>query len=225
MDLKSSTRMDKERQILFELKNKKPQLIYIAGKTSTGKTTLSNILCKEMNYHVLELDRVVKESIIDFFQPQDPHVAFAAAYRGEGPQKYTDTFITRAQKNIKKEIASNSMIVEGAIHTREILQSLFAPFEDMLCVIFLHPTNPEKYHDRIIKRLYEEADPNKHGKLPNTFWSHVSEKDTRSFFETGEINEGIKMATREYVKESMEESERRLHNFQSVYPDIMVVEV
>lgn len=50
-------------KIYQDIANQKPPVIYVSGKTSTGKSTFGRRLHDELNYQVIELEAVLLEIV------------------------------------------------------------------------------------------------------------------------------------------------------------------
>src|SRR3989344_659272 len=90
-------------EILEIIKNKKPKLVYISGKTSTGKSTFSKNLKNLYGYSVVDLGEVVFKSVIEVFS-SDPSETFITVYRDTEPKEYVDTFIKATRDAILSKL-------------------------------------------------------------------------------------------------------------------------
>lgn len=205
------------------IQEQKPQLVYLSGKTATGKTTLSAKLHEELGYHVIEMDRLIIESVIQPHGLTEGHTAFMAAHRGIGPAEYTDDFIKASRKAIAENLLQGPVVVDGSIHDVTILQAIFKDYDFTL--FHLHPIDEQLHTERVIKRILYENTHTTAGRLPSFFWDMIQTEDRTHLEKTGELNEGFKTSLHEYVVGVMEESAERLENFQKIYPDMKIVEV
>jgi tRNA uridine 5-carbamoylmethylation protein Kti12 len=80
---------------------KQTRLVYVSGKTCSGKTTFSSDLEKEGHTRI-ELDKIVMESVVHAFRVE-PGVGFLTAYRGEGPEEQTASFVATAKNTFPKQ--------------------------------------------------------------------------------------------------------------------------
>jgi guanylate kinase len=213
--------MTKE-ELAVLIKKENPRIIYISGKTSTGKSTFVNKLNTDLNFTVLELDKIVEKEIISKFN-LDHNEAFLDVYGNES-SKYLETFSNAVRSEIKNKLSFSPVIVEGAIAKTEILKKIFSEELENFFFVYFHPVNFESYTQRIQERL-NEGTITGNARLPKPFWERVAESDLTDYKTTGKINTGILEAIQGYASSSMKKSEERLRRFQESYQNIFVVEV
>ncbi len=213
--------MDKE-TILHTISRQKPRLIYVSGKTCTGKTTFANVL-QQHGYSVVELDTVVMNSVVIPFRVATGD-GFRTAYRDAGPTEQAQAFISAARTEITQRRDDSSLVVEGAIDKPRILHEIFSDELGDFMFIYFHPVHLDRYIERIVARFVAGGGGQTAG-LPKDFWALVSEMDLANFKHTGVMNEGITSAITHYAEKSMEESKERLRGFQDTFPDVVVTEV
>jgi guanylate kinase len=200
----------------------KPQIIYLSGKTCTGKTTFANNLQKH-GYSILELDTIVIQSVIIPYGVKESD-GFLTAYRDAGPEEQTQAFIETAKKDILEKSKLSPVVVEGAIARPRILKEILSDDLKDFEFIYLHPINIDLYKGRIRERFINGAAIGTSG-LPKHFWEMVKKDDLQYFIDTREINEGIEKVIEDYTKLSMQESFNRLSHFQKEFSDIKVIEI
>ena len=208
--------------ILEKIQQQKPNLVYVSGKTCTGKTTFAEHLVAG-GYHKVELDKVVQESVVVPFGVAAGD-GFRTAYRGLGPQEQTSAFTRLANLEIQNRIKESPVVVEGAVATSQILKGIFSGNLTDFVFIYFHPINPEVYEQRILSRFVGGAKTGSSG-LPKYFWELVKDADLEEFKKTDVVNLGIKNAIKEYAKRSMLESKERLESFRVDFPNLAVVEI
>ncbi|MES2953577.1 MAG: hypothetical protein V4674_03365 [Patescibacteria group bacterium] len=208
---------------LFEhISANKPKLIYISGRTCSGKTTLSREI-ENLDYKKIELDKIVERAVMHAFNVTSSSEAFLAAYRGQGPEAHTTAFITEARKVIHLECLSGSRLVtEGAIAKDWIFKEVFSDYLDDLLFVYLLPRNIEVYAKRIEARFVDGAATGTTG-LPRDFWALVSQKDVDHFIRSGELGK-LKDNFLDFAVHAAKESQERLTHLQESFPDIYVVE-
>lgn len=204
------------------IKSNHPRLVYLSGKTCTGKTTFADLLCK-FDYEKIELDAIVVESVVKKFGVQSGD-GFRTAYRGLGPVEQTDSFINAAKAEIQSKLQASSLVVEGAIADPEILRKLFSDDLSDFVFIYFHPVDAEAYGKRILQRFTQFAKVGTAG-LPKDFWEMVQKADFDEFIATDIVNQSILQAIKAYVDKSMKESVTRLEGFRALFAEIEVVEV
>ncbi|MDP3989124.1 MAG: hypothetical protein Q8P93_02725 [bacterium] len=208
---------------LFEnISVNKPKLIYISGRTCSGKTTLSHEV-EKLDYKKISLDKIVERAVMQGLNVTSSSEAFLAAYRGEGLEAYTTAFITEARKVIHGERLSGSRLVtEGAIAKDWIFKEVFSDYLDDLLFVYLLPRNIEVYAKRIEARFIDGAAAGTTG-LPKDFWARVSQKDVDHFLESDELGT-LKDTFLDFAVHAAKESEERLAHLQESFPNIYVVE-
>ncbi|MDP3988620.1 MAG: hypothetical protein Q8P93_00060 [bacterium] len=200
----------------------KPKLIYISGRTCSGKTTLSHEI-EELDYKKIELDKIVESAVMQAYSVTSSSEAFIAAYRGEGPEIYTTAFISEAQKIIHNERLSGSQLVaEGAIAKGWIFKEVFADYLDELLFVYLLPRDIKVYAKRIETRFIDGVAHGTTG-LPKDFWALVSQDDVDQFLNTGKLGK-LKDIFIDFAVHATRESRERLTHLQESFPDIYVVE-
>jgi len=210
-------------EILQKIKKEKPKLIYISGKTSTGKTTFSNKLQDFYKYSVIDLGSIVFKSIVKQYFV-DPTEAFITVYRDTKPKKHVSTFI-RVVKNVTlSQLKYSSVVVEGAIAKARIIKEIFIGKLGDFMFIYFHPIDHKKYTKRIQRRFMEGA-INGTTNLPKSFWTFVTQVDLEQFIKTNKLTKNLKKSIDQYVTFSMKESEERLQHFQKHFSKIYVVEI
>lgn len=214
--------MTKE-EILNDIKIKEPRIVYISGKTSTGKTTFAKELQVE-GYLNIGLDEIVIASVVEPFKINPPGEAFVIAYRDIGPKEQIDAFISAARGAISKDIATSKIVIDGAIAKSKILKEIFSKELTDFYFVYFHPTDFEKYEKRICERFITGGATDSTG-LPKNFWALVNNNDMELFKKTLILNDGLKKAIHDFTYESMKESDKRLDDFKKSFSNIHVVEV
>jgi guanylate kinase len=209
-------------EVANKIEEQKPRVVYLSGKTCTGKTTFANELARH-GYSIIELDPIVTRSVVVPFGVK-PGDGFLTAYRDIGSPEQTQAFIDAAKEEIRGKAKSSPVVVEGAIATSRILKEVFSSELSDFQFVYLHPVNGDVYSRRIKERFVTGAATGTSG-LPKHFWEIVDERDLEHFVNTGEVNTGIEKAIDEYTKLSMLESSNRLKLFQEEFNDIQVVEI
>jgi cytidylate kinase len=130
-----------------------PKLIFLTGKSSTGKSYLSNILANKHGYKILELDAVVHSVAKKHGVGSAPDYAAAfAVYKGGLTQKFRDDFVADIHSFIERNPTSPIMI-EGAISSAAMVRDIFSKQYSVFSFIYLHPTDLKKYAERMMKRF------------------------------------------------------------------------
>jgi hypothetical protein len=215
--------MTKE-SILSEVRAEMPKVLYVSGKTCTGKTTFSEEIERTLHYTHIMLDDIVQRSVVEPFHIQNIPDAYVTVYRDGEPKEQVDAFVSAAHEAILSARALSPVVVEGAIARPRVLREVFSgELADFLFVYF-HPVHFDVYLDRIKSRFVAGAHDGTSA-LPKHFWSFVRDEDMQTYRRTRELNEGLMESLRAFAQASMEESQTRLDGFLSTFPDIRVVEV
>lgn len=208
---------------LEQIKTNASRLIYLCGKTSTGKTTLAKQIVDDFGYSLIELDDIIMHSVIAPLGIKNASDAFGAAYRGLGSPEYTVTFIAATKCAIADAVTASPVIVEGSIAKASIIKEIFSGDLTDFVFLYLHPTDAEAYRARIRKRFIGGARNGTSG-LPKPFWSLIDPKDLETFISTGELNTPLEECIRHYADLSIAESRERLAEFQKEFPNITIIE-
>ena len=111
-------------EILQKIKENKPKIIYISGKTSTGKSTFSNNIRDFFGYHIVDLGSIVFKSVIEPFSVA-PSESFITTYRDTEPREHVSAFISATKNAINSQLKSSPVVIEGAIAKSRILKEIF----------------------------------------------------------------------------------------------------
>lgn len=210
-------------ELYATIKNHKPQLLYLSGKTCVGKSTFSAKLRNELGYSIIELDKLVVESVM---QPQgltDAGTVFIEVYRGSNRQ-LLDPFI-RAVRDViaQNQTRHQPIVIEGAVANADTLSEMFSEHPELMS-IYLHPSNLEDYERNITSRFMLARKDHNPG-LPQHFWELVDDAEFETFCEQRVITPSIARSIKAYAAASQEESLNRLARLRARFPDMVVVEV
>lgn len=211
------------KKLFKQIKKDEPNVIYLSGKTATGKTTFGNKLHSELGYDQIELDQIVMKAVVEKYRPKEDGDAFVVVYRDGEPQKWRDDFI-RESKKVIQERKTGHLVIEGAIANTETLKAIFEDSRENFMFVYFQPVDRQKYIDRIKKRLVTGIN-RKNCSLPKSFWVFASQKEKDKYIATGKITPAIEEAINKYVDSSMRESNERLALFKKEFKDIVIVEI
>lgn len=201
-----------------------PQIIYLSGKTSTGKSTFCKKLVDSFGYSEVELDKIVHDSVITPFNIKDIPEAFIISYRDGEPAIWREAFIKAAKNAIHETLKKGPVIVEGAIANASTLQKVFSGAIPKPYFLYLHPTHIGDYVERITNRFINGVHDGTSA-LPKDFWSQLSISDIENYKLNGEQTDTLKKGIVDFAMISMEESEKRLQMLTANFPDIIIVDV
>jgi shikimate kinase len=207
--------------LIAELSQSRKKLIYISGKTSTGKTTLANKVQDGLNYSIVSLDKLVRESIVEKFKVEDVPQAYVVAYRDSEPAEWRESFISHSKSVIDSKI-DGGVILEGAVANPKTLKDIVLEHAGDFIFLYIHPDNLDKYIARIRQRFIEGAATNTSG-LPKDFWPLLPEGELETFKEENKVTADIEKAIQEFAEKSQFESEKRLTAMQEYFQNIKVI--
>lgn len=195
-------------------------LIFLTGKTCTGKTTLARKF-STIGYQSIHIDDMVVESVQKKFNA-DEFTAFAV-FKGNVAEEWKRSFLEATRIAIISKLKKGPVLVEGALANNEIIKELFNGDLSNFLFLFLLPVDLEAYANRITNRFVTGAETKTTG-LPENFFDYVTENDMKNYVRERRIDDAILNKIRDFTKYSSEESQRRLDYFKESFEDIIVVE-
>lgn len=211
-------------QLIDMLSRSQPRLIHISGKTCTGKSTLAERLRQDFDYHVVSLDQVVNDAVIEPLALQDRGSVFVEVYRNRDVLEWIELFVAAVQKHVRTLLNDErSVVVDGAVANMTTLAELFDPFDRYLFV-YLHPMDDDRYRSNIRSR-FELATSDYASGLPRRFWQMVDDGEFAAFCETRVLTAGLIDSIRRYAHSSRLESERRLMALRAAFDNVVEVNV
>ncbi len=209
-------------QIYHTIATHKPSIIYISGKTSTGKSTFGRRLSDNLGYHIVELEAVLLEIIDE--QGWDEQSTFRKVLHDPEMGKEKSLFLEATDELIKNAIAQGvPLVIEGAVANVDTLARVLKPAHHALFLYF-HPTDLDFYVRNLTKRFLESG-PDSLGGLPMTFWKLIDQDDFKEFCQTRQLSDKLEKSIQEYAKSSQKNSLTRLDEFHTKFKDITVIEV
>lgn len=205
--------------VIQKIRDNNPQLIYISGKTCTGKTTLARLIKDTFDSGIVELDNVVRK-----IDAVDESQKFVDAYRHRNNMELVTNFVRLAKSELDASLLQHPMVLfEGAIANSETLSEIVEDTERFLFV-YLLPVNLDVYKARITERFLASSPDNGNG-LPGSFWKHLDSSELATFYKTKKISANIDQGINAYTIGSMKEAKTRLTTFSKLFTDIVVVEI
>jgi hypothetical protein len=203
-----------------------PSLIYLSGKTCTGKTTFSDKLKVACNYDVIELDTVVNDAVI---KPLDLHDAegdvFVSVYKTADNAAWIDPFVIEAQRRIRSLLGQHKkVIVDGAIANPAIIHRIFDSLDD-LTFMYFHPSAGSENYVRNITNRFKTTTTNHRNGLPNAFWGCIGQDAFADFCKNGAMTPPLVTGIHRYAELSSDESMKRLKVMQENFSGIRVVTI
>ncbi len=126
-------------EIYSAIATQKPPIIYISGKTSTGKSTFGRKLHDELGYHTIELEAVLLE-IVQKHQFDEQSTFRKVFYEPEDFEAKT-LFLKATDQIIADALAKDRpTVIEGAVANVETLNRLLRSAGDLFFLYF-HPSD------------------------------------------------------------------------------------
>jgi len=207
--------MNSTEDLIKKIQSEHEQLVYLSGRTCTGKSTLSRTIRDVLNFAAIDLDRVV------YGLPEvEGKNRYEEVYLKRDDSDMIHEFVTRTQREIGVGLENHAgVIFEGAIATTETLSEIIGDHKDFLFV-YLLPVNFAVYRERICKRFALE----RHG-LPSRLWDIVSKDQHSKYLKdhimTHDLSDGIDR----FTKVTIEGAKTRLKMFQNTFENIYIIEV
>lgn len=200
------------------LETRQPKLIFVIGKTCTGKSTFAKSL-KMRGYSHLELDFTVIDSVVKRYKVLDQGKAFLV-YKGMAKSDWQKSFENDALKLIQKNLTQSKVVVDAAFADPGVLKKIITKgcikdFE----VIYFHPINKESYCKGILSRFIDDIKTNKHSFY---IWDEVTNDILDDYYKNGESGLKVTQLVNKYGEESMNLSVDRLNKFKKVFPEIIL---
>lgn len=200
----------------------KPPIIYVGGKTSTGKSTFGRRLHDELGYNVIELEAVLLDVVSK--QEIDEKSAFKKVfYDAEGSTEKT-AFLQTTDQIISGALAMHHpLVIEGAISNADTLQRILQPAKN-LYFLYFHPSDIAIYIRNLTNRfLHAQEIP--YGGLPDKFWQLIDKREYAKFCKTNILTDNLKKSIRQYALLSQAASLERLDEYRHRFQDIILIEI
>ncbi|MBP9738392.1 hypothetical protein KBD20_01760 [Candidatus Saccharibacteria bacterium] len=207
--------MNSTAELVKKIQSEHERLVYISGRTCTGKSTLSRAIRDALDFSPIDLDQVV------FSLSEVPGKnRFEEVYLKREDMAMINDFVMRTQNEINENLKSHpGVIFEGAIATNETLKQVIGDRKGFLFV-YLLPVNLDVYRERICKRFALE----RHG-LPDRLWEIVSKEQHRKYLDDHKMTQDLDAGLSRFAQVSMQGAKTRLDMFRESFKDIFVIEV
>lgn len=210
-------------QALKKLSEENPDILYLNGKTSTGKSTFAQMLQQARDYRIIKLDEIVIEEVIRPLRLPGEGEAFEEIYKKRDRTDWIELFITAVEQEVAHTLQhGHKVILDGAVAhpltLRDMLKSL-----PSVTFLYFHPANLAHYERNLTERFLTTS-KTYNGGLPLRFWRLVDADSFAAFCETRIITDDITQAIKAYATSSQEESIRRLADLRHYFNDIQIVE-
>ena len=209
-------------EIYKDIIQKRPSVVYVSGKTSTGKSTFARKLQDDLGYYVIELEAVLLEIVKGYgFEEQS---TFRKVLYDSGEFAEKVLFIEATDKVMADVINQGlPIVIESAVANVETLQRILKPASNLFFLYF-HPNIADVYVRNLTNRFMQSGKES-YGGLPLKFWRFIDDKEFKQFCTTRELSNDLKSSIRQYALTSQEESLTRLNEFRQKFSNIVVVEI
>lgn len=207
--------MNRIELLVKKIQSEHERLVYVSGRTCTGKSTLSRAIRDGLDFAAIDLDQVVYS-----LPEEEGKNRFEEVYLKRDDVDMINEFVDRTQAAIDESLKSHAgVIFEGAIATNETLKQVIGDHKDFLFV-YLLPVSLDKYLERILKRFSLEI----HG-LPDRLWEIVSRDQHREYLDNQKMTPELKASLTRFAEVSMHGAKTRLEMFQKEFDDIYIIEI
>ncbi len=206
------------------IRNERPGVIYVGGRTCTGKSTLAKTLNARHGYATIDLDVALEESVLVPFNVSDRERAFSEVFRERREHHWIAQFVSHVRAQITANQESKQLaLIDGAVGNVDTLAEIIDGYHEIQFV-FLHPIDLDEYIARLTARLLTVT-PGSRGRMPVEFWNSLSQNDIEKFLITRQVGVSIASAIAEYSLFSRAESENRLALFEERFEHVISVDV
>ena len=152
-------------------KNNK-NLILLAGKAASGKSTVAEIF-KKKGYYIISTDEIIRNKLIPKYKTKiDPALLFSVQMKTNQKYLIDNTVWLEAQKDfnkiLKKDVKKHlnginkKVLVEGQLTIPSIIRDVFGD-NDNFTLYVVRPSSLKVYIDRLSSRVMNE--PDQYGRL------------------------------------------------------------
>jgi adenylate kinase family enzyme len=212
-------------ELYAAIENYKPSVVYLTGKTSTGKSTFARKLATEFDYAVINLDDIVVQSVI---KPRDiaeqRSDVFLEVYKLRNKLDWIKDFVDAAHDSVGQHTQAGSpVIIDGAIAHIETMQELLRPYPNAF-IAYFHPTDLELYTSYLTER-FMGASIDDHNGLPKAFWDLVDKSDFITFCNNRVLIPSLRTSIKNYAQASQASSLQRLVSLRKNFPNILIIDI
>lgn len=196
-----------------KIRNEQPKIIFLAGKSCTGKSTFAQSI-EEFGYRHVEFDLIVRQFVRDKFK-LDNSEAFRV-YKGDTLKEWQESFEVAAKKLVEGKAKESKIVIDAAVADPKIIKRILN--QDFM-LIYFHPFNKDFYVNNILKRFSEDVTENK---ISFPLWDHITEEILSDYKTNGRKGQKISKLVNEYAEDRTKKSEDRFKFFKKEYPKIIL---
>lgn len=206
--------------IYRDIAKQRPPVIFVTGKTSTGKSTFARKLHDELGYQVIGLEAILVE-IIKKHRFDEQSTFYKVLYDANDCEEKT-LFLNTIDRLISVALTQDHpVVIEGAIKNVGTLKYILRSTKGLFFLYF-HPINTDVYMQNLTKRFVESGEKYYSG-LPLSFWKLIDKEEFRNFCITRKLTESLTDSIAKYAQISQKESLDRLNEFRENFKEIKVV--
>jgi guanylate kinase len=206
------------------VQKERPQIVVVNGKTSTGKTTFAHRLKGELDYGMVEMDRVVRDAVIRPLDLPDTGRVHVEVYKHRNRPDWIAPFLAALQRQARHCLTNgHPVVIDGTMPNVTTLQEMLAPLPPAE-IIYIHPAKLETYKQYLMRR-FELTDSNHNAGLPPSFWRNVDDSEFRKFCQTRKLTPELVRAITEYAAYGQQSSNERLAELERHFKNIRIVEI
>ena len=206
------------------IRNSRPKVVFVNGKTATGKTTFAKRLRSELEYKLIEMDTVARYDVITPLGLPDNGEVFKELYKYRNHLDWIALLIQKLQLQVQSAIVDGYPVVfEGAMPNIISMKELFSglPHPEIL---FFYPANLKMYEQYVTQR-FTQSNENYNALLPPSFWDMVDVAEFKKFCQTRELTPELLETISRYARYGLNSSNERLAELRQNFDDVIVVEI
>ncbi|MBL8031917.1 MAG: AAA family ATPase [Candidatus Doudnabacteria bacterium] len=212
-------------ELYSSIATSKPRVVYLNGKTSTGKSTFARKIAADFGYEVINLDDIVVQSVL---VPRDlanqRSTVFLEVYKHRNKLDWIADFIRAAREIIDQHTqVGTPVVIDGAIAHVETMQDFLQPYADVY-IAYFHPSNLELY-SRYLTERFMGTTINNHNGLPKAFWELVDTTEFATFSETRTLTPSLRSSIAAYAQSSQTSSLDRIATLNHAFPTMTIVNI
>jgi uridine kinase len=198
-----------------QIRQIKPLIILVCGKSTTGKTSFAKKISGELKYIHINLDMIIENlgKKANLTRQQ----AFGV-YKGTAPKEFIEKFIETIRDLVKKNPVT-PIIIDGALKLTDMINKMF---ETTPYFLFMIPSNPKTCFIRAQARLQKDFESND-VTLPIT--QELFETLKEDYVKNGIEGEIIISFLETFVKRTLTDSIGYLNPFISAGMSVQVVDI